>query len=80
MNMDWQIRCASLPAGYTERYPFTDQFYRENTQNRAEEPSYIFISVSGQDILNPTMSVLALFTLYFFEESIKNAERKINRN
>jgi len=80
MNTDWQILCASLPAGYTERYPVDGSFYRENIQNRAEKPGCTFIFVGGQDILNPAMSVLALSTLYFFEESIKNAERKINRN
>jgi len=33
------------------------ELYRENTQNRAEKPGCIFISVGGRDILNPAMPV-----------------------
>jgi len=32
-------------------------FYYENTQNHVEKPVCIFISVGGQDILDPAMPV-----------------------
>ncbi|GEM_PF-5339992 len=39
-------------------HPFLYLLYRENTQNRAERPGRISISVNSQDILNLTMPVL----------------------
>ncbi len=32
-------------------------FYHENTQNHVEKPVCIFISVGGQDVLDPAMPV-----------------------
>jgi len=32
-------------------------FYHENTQNHVEKPVCIFMSVGGQDILDPAMPI-----------------------
>jgi len=49
--------------------------YHENTQNHVEKPVCIFISVGGQDILDPAMLVLRVYKDLNLTDKLDRRER-----